>query len=96
MVPLAQSGDRVEIYARGRPLAQSLEAGQLQIVEDGGSTVLAAADVRLRFDNWHRVRAERLPTLVADAAGAGAMAVLLLMMLTGRLVYRPEKPPVAS
>ena len=37
LVPLGESMDRVEIYARGKPLAALLQAGQLRIAEEGGS-----------------------------------------------------------
>lgn len=89
MVPLAESGDRVEIYARGRPLQTLLAAGQLRFA--GEASVLAASEVGLRFNNWDRVRADRIPTLVGFAAGCGITAVLFLLILTGRLAYRGEK-----
>ena len=38
LVPLAESTDRVELYARGKPLAALLQAGQLRIEEEGGSS----------------------------------------------------------
>src|SRR2546429_665391 len=60
LVPLAESTDRVEIYARGKPLTALLQAGQLRIAEEGESIALAASDVGLRFNNWNRGRVERL------------------------------------
>jgi hypothetical protein len=75
MVPLAQSGDRVEIYVAGKPLGEVLQAGE----------------VGLRFNNWDRVRAERFPMLLVNAAVCGALVTVLLLMVTGRLVYRGEK-----
>jgi hypothetical protein len=91
LVPLAESKDRVEIYARGEPFAALLQAGQLRIAEDGGSRTLAPSDVGLRFNNWDRVRAERLPLLLVCAAGCGITACILLLLLTGRLAYREER-----
>jgi hypothetical protein len=75
MVPLAQSGDRVEIYVAGKPLGDVLQAGE----------------VGLRFNNWDRVRAERFPMLLVNAAVCGALVTVLLLMVTGRLTYREEK-----
>ena len=92
LVSLAESKDRVEIYVRRRPLAALLEARQLQIVEGGGSTVLAPSEVGFRFNNWDRVRAERLPLLLLFAASCGVTAFLFLLVVTGRLAYRGEKP----
>ena len=96
LVPLAQSKDRVEIYARGLPLATLLEAGQLRVAEGDGSVALAASDIGLRFNHWDQVRAERIPLLLAYAAACGAIALMFLLTLTGRLAYRPEKEKPAS
>lgn len=75
LVPLAQAADRVEIYVRGEPLA----------------TVVDPSDVGLRFNNYDRVRSERLPMLLVNAAGCGAAACMFLLILTGRLTYRRER-----
>jgi predicted xylose isomerase-like sugar epimerase len=96
LVPLAEGGDRVEIYARGKPLAALLEAGQLQISDEAGGTVLAAGEVGLRFNNWDRVRAQRLPLLLVYAAACGALAMLFVLVVTGRLAYRGERHSLAS
>ncbi|HEX9705671.1 MAG TPA: hypothetical protein VGA20_10520 [Gemmatimonadales bacterium] len=90
LVPLAQGLDRVEVYARGEPLVALLEAGQVRLVEGGGSTSLTANDVGFRFNNWDRIRAQGLPMLLASAAACGGAAVLFLLVITGRLAYRGE------
>ncbi|PYN75748.1 MAG: hypothetical protein DMD97_14270 [Candidatus Rokuibacteriota bacterium] len=91
IAPFAESKDRVEIYARGKPLAALLQAGQLRLAEDGGWTVVAPSDIGLRFNNWDRVRAERLPLLLVSAAGCGVTAFMFLLIVTGRLAYRGER-----
>jgi hypothetical protein len=88
IVPLADSKDRVEIYARDKPLAALLQAGQLRIAEDGALSTLATSEGGLRFNNWDRVRVERLPLLLVYAASCGVTACLFLLVLTGRLAYR--------
>lgn len=90
LVPLAESKDRVEIYARGKPLGALLQAGQLRIAEDGGLRILAASDVGLRFNNWDRVRAERLPLLLVYAAVCGLTALIFVLVLMRRIAYRGE------
>ena len=90
LVPLAESKDRVEIYARCKPLAALLQAGQLRIAEDGGLSTLATGDVGLRFNNWDRVRVERLPLLLMYATACGVTACMFLLVLIGRLAYRSE------
>src|SRR3989442_159172 len=72
LVPLAESKDRVEIYARGRPLAALLEAGQLRIVQDASLGILAASDVGLRFNNWDRVRVVEAEADIARCQDAQA------------------------
>ena len=91
LVPLAESKDRVEIYALGKPLATLLQAGQLRVAEDGGLSTLATSDVGLRFNNWDRVRLESLPLLLVYAAGCGVTACMFLLVLTRRLAYRGER-----
>jgi hypothetical protein len=91
LVPLAQSKDRVEVYARGKPLDALLEAGQLQTSQAGGSSTLATSDIGLRFNNWDHVRVLRLPMLLLDAAACGAIMCLLLLFATGRITYHDEK-----
>ena len=91
LVPLADSADRVEIYIHGQPLAKLIQAGQVQVLEDGRPVSLGAGDVGLRFNNSARVRAERLPRLLISAALFGAVTLYLLLLVTGRLVYREER-----
>jgi hypothetical protein len=90
LVPLAESTDRVEIYARGRPLAALLQAGQIRIAEGAGLRLLTPSEVGLRFNNWDRVRAEGLPVVLVSAAGCAAAVLMFLLIVTGRLVYREE------
>ena len=90
-VPLAESGQRVEIYAHGQPLAKLIQAGKVQVLDEGRPVSLGAGDVGLRFNNSDRVRAERLPRLLLSAALFGAVTLYLLMLLTNRLVYREER-----
>ena len=95
-LPLSESTDRVEIYVSGRSLAALLAAGHVHIVEDARTTVLAPGDVRLRFNNWDRVRAAQLPGLLIPAAACGAALLTLILIVTGRLTYRGEHGGVAA
>ena len=90
---LNESQGRVRIYARGKPLGTLLDAKQLWIREEAGSSALDARELGLRFNNWDRVRAAQIPMLLTYAAVCGAGVVLLLLTATGRLVYRGEKEP---
>ena len=49
---LAEGRDRVEIYARGRPLGTLLEQRKVSIIDGAGSGILSAQEIGLRFNNW--------------------------------------------
>jgi len=87
---LSESADRVQVYVRGKPLGSLLDAGQLKLAGTQDS-VLSISDVRLRLNNWDRVRTQRLPLVVAYAAVIGAGALLFLLLITNRLAYRGER-----
>jgi hypothetical protein len=88
LVPLSQSTDRVEVYVRGQPLSSRLEAGQLRIAGDTSAGVLSPGDVGFRFNNWDRIRAQRLPLVLVYAAVIGVVAVVFLLLVTDRLAHR--------
>ena len=91
LVPLADSKDRAEIYVRGEVLEKLLQAGRLQVAETGVPSTLTASDFGFRFNNFDRVRAQRLPLMLVYAAGCGVAAFMVLLVLTGRLAYREER-----
>lgn len=95
-VPLAQSQDRVEIYARGTLLQRLLADGQLRVGDPADSRVLTVGDVGLRFNNWDRVRAERIPALLMYAASAGAAAAFVLVGLITMWSTRPGQRGVGT
>jgi len=93
-VRLPDSSDRVEIYLRGALLQTLVGAGRLKIM--GDSAPVAAAEVRLRFNNWDRVRAERIASLVLWSALAGAMTMLLAVWLISPSFGRIPQERVAA
>src|SRR5262245_21277704 len=95
-VSLPDSRDRVEIYVRGQPLGTLLEHKQVSIVDGATPRVLSTQEIGLRFNNWDRVRAARLPLLLIYAAACGAGLVLLVLIATGRLAYRGEREAIAA
>jgi hypothetical protein len=95
-VSLPDSKNRVEIYLRGQPLVALVEHEQLSITDGGAPRVVSGQDVKLRFNNWDRIRAERLPLHLIYAAAIGGGIVLLGLVATGRLTTRPEREAVAA
>src|SRR2546423_7497893 len=55
--PLALSGDRVEVYARGTDLRMLVEGGQVQI----GGAGISVDDIRVRLNNPDHGRAGQIP-----------------------------------
>jgi hypothetical protein len=82
-LPLADTSDRVEVYVRDVALGEHVKAARLQLLTDAGASTIAAPDIRLRFNNWDRIRAERIPSLLSAAMGLGAAGILLLFGLLG-------------
>ncbi len=93
LVPLGASQDRVAAYVRGNELQDLVGAGRLRLVTDSGPSVLSAADIGFRFNNWDRVRAERAPVVLQYAAAAGAAAAFLLVAFVFLLRRRQGTPP---
>ena len=93
LVPLGASQDRVAVYVRGNELQDLVGAGRLRLVTDSGPSVLSAADIAFRFNNWDRVRAERAPVVLQYAAAAGAAAAFLLVGYVYLLRRRQGRPP---
>ncbi len=90
-IPLAESADRIEVFVRGKPIGPLLDAGSLRVADDGSTNALTASDIRFRFNNWDRVRAQRLPVLLLYAAFIGAGLLLFFILVTGRLAYQGER-----
>jgi len=88
-VPLAEAGDRAEVYVQGTHLAQLIRDGRLRVVDGSQSRLVAAGEVRIRFNNWDRMRAERTPVI---AMASFAWATGALFVLFGFLRRRASWP----
>ena len=92
-LPLNETGDRVEVYVRDGALPGYVEAGRLQLLTDTGATPVRSSDIRLRFNNWDRIRAERIPSLLGSGVALGASGVFFLFGLLGWGPTKPVKAP---
>ena len=88
-LPLADTSDRVEVYVRDVALPEHVKAGRVQLLTDTGATPVTESDLRLRFNNWDRIRAQRIPSLLTAGMGLGASGVFFLF---GVLGWGPVKP----
>jgi hypothetical protein len=89
-VSLSESAKRVEVLVRGRSLHPLVDGGQIRLSTDSVAPVVTAGDITFRFNNWDRVRAQRIPMLLVYAFMMGVIGLLLVLVLTGRLAYRGE------
>ena len=92
-VPLSESAKRVEVLVRGRSLRPLVDGGQISLTTDSAAPVVSAGDITFRFNNWDRVRAQRIPVLLLYAFMIGVIGLLLILVLTNRLTYRDEVSP---
>jgi len=88
-LPLADCSDRVQAFVGEVTLPEQLKAGRLQLVTDMGARPMTESDIRLRFNNWDRTRAERIPSLLGVGVALGASGVIFLI---GVLGWGPIKP----
>ncbi len=95
-VPFPNSRDRVVVLLNDQRLGEHLDAGTLRVAgPDGDMRPVTAEDVRFRFNNWDRVRAQRNAHLALSAAllAAGVMMALGGLVLVPKL---PSAPAEAS
>jgi hypothetical protein len=79
---IAEARDRAEIYLGDRLLSEEVASGHLQRVTDSGTVAVRPADLRVRFNNWDRVRAARLPLIGLDS---GLLGIGLAFLAIGSL-----------
>ena len=95
-VPLKESGDRVRIYVRGEPLEEVVTGARLQLGGSPGGALLTPGDVTLRFNNYDRVRANRLIVAASYGVGAGASLVALIFGILGLSPRRERQGQLAE
>jgi hypothetical protein len=86
---VADASDRVEVYVGDVALLEHVKAGRVQLLTAAGASSIEESDIRLRLNNWDRIRAERFPALLSYSIGLGASAVFFLF---GVLGWGPTKP----
>ena len=91
-LPLADASDRVELYVRDVALLEHVKAGRVQLLTDTGARPVMQSDIRLRFNNWDRIRAERIPSLLGVGMTLGASGVFFLFGVLGWVPTKMRRP----
>lgn len=91
-LPLDATTDRLQVLVDRAPIGEALEGRRLSISKDGNVLPLGASDVSIRLNEVDRIRAARIPGMLALAALAGGGFVLLAIGLATPLIgaFRPH------
>jgi len=98
-VGLDESADRVGVLVAGVALADHVKAGTLLVGAEGQPPrPLTPEDVRVRFNNWDRVRADLHFQAIFTAAYTAAAVLLLVggLLLVPRLPVRQKQGQTAN
>ncbi|MEA3366582.1 MAG: hypothetical protein U9R68_00545 [Planctomycetota bacterium] len=94
-----EAADRVRVLVSGTPLADHLAAGTLKVAAEVETARPVTPDeVRLRFNNWDRARADLYYRAIFSASytTAGAAALLAGLLLMPRLTPKSAPDPSAG
>ena len=87
---LDQTRPEFELYLKKELLQKHIEKGTLLVANDGGNpSKLISGDIKIRLNNWNKVKAEKLKYAVFTAFFLGASIALLIIGLI-RLVADKE------
>ncbi len=94
---LDQSKTEFELYMRNELLQKRIEKGTLLWVDDREKTFkVAAGDVKVRLNNRHKVKADRLQYAIVTAFFLGASMTLLVMGLMRFFTGQENKDGVSG
>ena len=94
--PLAEVGDRVQVYLAKEPLLKQIEKQALVLKRDGAETPVAAGDVVASLNDYDRARFRTVPKMLGLAAAAGGGLVLLLIGLFTPLIAALKPPEIVD
>ncbi|MGA7990643.1 MAG: hypothetical protein WCC53_04355 [Thermoanaerobaculia bacterium] len=84
--PLSSVADRFEVLVGGVPLEKAIADKRLLLAGENGASPLVVPDAAVRINEAERVRAARVPSLLALSAIAGGGFVLFLIGLFAPLI----------
>jgi hypothetical protein len=78
-IPLASTADRYEVLVAGVPLQKAIADKRLMLAGENGAAAIVVPEATVRVNEAGKVRAARVPSLLALSAIAGGALVLLLV-----------------
>jgi len=79
---LDQTRPEFELYLKKELLQKHIEKGTLLVANDGENlSKLVLGDIKIRLNNWNKVKAEKLKYAVITAFFLGASIALLIIGL---------------
>lgn len=79
--PLSSTADRFEVLVASVPLQKAIAEKRLMLVGENGAAAIVVPEATVRTNDADKVRAARVPSLLALAAMAGGGFVLFLIGL---------------
>ena len=91
-LPLPAAGKNFELYIGGELMQRQVERGALAVQDKNGALrPVAPAEIKVRLNNWQKIRAERLHGAVFAALSLGISTTCLVMGIVGHVQGRKEK-----
>ena len=78
-LPLNDTRQEFELYIKGDLLQKHLERGTLAVVKERQSLPLTMNDVKVRLNNWHKIKSSGLTGVAVFAFFLGISFTLLIM-----------------
>ena len=89
-LPLNETKQELEFYIKGELLQKRLDRGTLIAVGNAGqSSPLVTDDVKIRLNNWNKIKASKLNNITVSSLLLGVSITLLVMGLIQ--YFRKEK-----
>ncbi len=89
---LPAAANEFELYLSGELLQRQVERGALAVQgENGTMRPVAPTEIKVRLNNWQKIRAERLHGAVFAAFSLGISMTCLVLGIIGQVRSRKEK-----
>lgn len=95
-LPLSAAASEVELYLGGELLQRQVERGALAVKDDKGvMRPIAPAEIKIRRNNWQKIRGERLHGAVFAALSLGISLSCLVFGIAQHVQSRKEPQSIS-